>query len=197
MGRRTYEVDIFAMALLYRKEYTKTDMILVEKAKKFDEVINYNLDKINSSQGIGLRSEERQNLYFYATGENNKSYIVINPSADLKRAWDYHVNCLSMEVLVASLMDNALKEIGLIRVDGKIIDRESYYNFLSEKYNMNRENKTKKFDVFRDYEKTNSFVYEYCISDKEKAILNELRNNLNENSKYEQEQIKTLKKVKI
>ena len=76
MGRRTYEVDIFIMALLYRREYAKTDMILVEKAKKFDNIINENLDRINSSNGISLRCEESQNLYFYATGENNKTYII-------------------------------------------------------------------------------------------------------------------------
>lgn len=197
MGKRTYEVDILAMALLYRREYAKTDMILLEKAKKFDEVINYNLDNMDTECGIGIRWNKGTDLYFKATNEDGKTYIVINPDADLLKAQVFHIDCLPVEVLAASLMDNALKEIGLIRVDGKIIDRESYYNFLREKYNMNREIKTKKFDVFRDYEKTNSFVYEYCISDKEKAILNELRNNLNENKKYEQEQLKILKKVKI
>ena len=43
MGKFTYESDIVAIALLYRKKYAGTDMISYDKIKKFDEIINKNL----------------------------------------------------------------------------------------------------------------------------------------------------------
>ena len=139
MGKRTYESDIVAMVLLYRKEYVGTDMILYEKAINYDRVINYNLDNMNSSCGIGIRSEEESLLYFLIQGEDNKLYAVIRPEADLKKAWSYHIGCLPTDVVVASQMDNALSEIGLIMVNGKFRDRNLYYNELL----MDREDRIK------------------------------------------------------
>ena len=64
MGKRTYESDIIAMSLLYRKEYVGTDMISYEKAINYDRVINSNLEEMNSSCGILIRNEEESLLYF-------------------------------------------------------------------------------------------------------------------------------------
>lgn len=55
MGKRTYESDIVAMALLYRKKYVGSDMISYEKAMQFDQVINENLNIMNSDCGICIR----------------------------------------------------------------------------------------------------------------------------------------------
>lgn len=130
MGKRTYESDIIAMALLYRKEYAGTDMISYDKALNFDKVINENLDKMCVKCGIGIRYETTSQLYNLMKDENGNVYAVINPNIDLKKMWEYHVYILPTEVIKASYMDNALKEIGLIEVNEKIIDRNTYYNNL-------------------------------------------------------------------
>ncbi len=67
MGKRTYMSDITAMALLYRKEYSGTTMILYDKVKDFDRIINEYLEDMNSSCGIGLRciSEDTTNMNFF------------------------------------------------------------------------------------------------------------------------------------
>ena len=130
MGKRTYESDIIAMALLYRKEYVGTDMISYDKAVNFDKVINENLDKMCAKCGIGIRYETTSQLYNLMKDENGNVCAVINPNIDLKKMWEYHVYILPAEVIKASYMDNALKEIGLIEVNEKIIDRNTYYNEL-------------------------------------------------------------------
>ena len=129
MGKRTYMSDITAMALLYRKEYCGTTMILYDKVIEFDRVINENLEEMNSSCGIGLRcvSEDTTNLYFMATDEEGRLYAVIDPNANLRRAWDWHIVLLPSDVIKASYRDNALNVIGLQNKNDKIcqIDNEN------------------------------------------------------------------------
>ena len=114
MGKRTYENDIVAIALLYRKKYASTDMLSYDKIRRFDKVINNNLDKMDANCGIGIRDERDSELYFVMTDENGQSCAVINPKVDLKASWRYYIGSSPIEVLIASEMDNALKEIGLI-----------------------------------------------------------------------------------
>ena len=196
MGKRTYESDIAAMALLYRKKYAYTDMISYDKILSFDKVINNNLDDMESTCGISIRSESDSKLYYILSGENRESYAVINPNADLKTAWEYHIGCLPIDILIASEMDNALKEIGLIIVNDKTIDRNSYYNELRKKYNLLYEFTQPKFDIFRDWESIieGSFVEKYCISNKEQLILKELRENKRNNDQNVEKQVNILKK---
>ena len=125
MGERTYLTDITAMALLYLN-YTGSTMVLYDKVKEFDQVINDNLEKMNSTCGIGFRysSEEETNLYFMATDEEGNLYAVINPSADLKKAFDWHIGVLPVDVIVASQKDNALETIGLQLREGRICKRD-------------------------------------------------------------------------
>ena len=196
MGKRTYESDIVAMALFYRKEYASTDMLSYDKILNFDKVINNNLDEMEATCGIGIRCENTSNLYFVITGEDGQSCAVINPNVELKMAWKYHVGCLPIDVLIASQMDNALKEIGLISVNDKIMDRNTYYSELSRKYNLLYEFTRPKFNVFRDWESVpeDGFVEKFCISDAEQSILKELREIKKINDQNAVRQINVLKK---
>lgn len=85
MGKRTYESDIIAMALLYRKQYVGTDMLSYDKALEFDAIINENLDNMNSKFSIGPRCEQTSELYRVLQDENGNIYAVINPNTDLKK----------------------------------------------------------------------------------------------------------------
>lgn len=198
VGKRTYENDIISMALLYRKKYVGTDMISYDKAIKFDSVINYNLDNMDATCGIGIRTEETSRLWFIMHDENGNKYAVINPTTDLKKAWEFYIDCLPVEVCVASEMDNALKEIGLIVVDGMIVDRNLYYNELRKKYKFRNEFQPQRFDIFRAWENLpeNGFVENYCISREEKNILYELRRNREQNQLDENRQLNVLRRVK-
>lgn len=113
MGKRTYETDIAAMALLYRYQCDGSMMLSYDKIEKFDEVINKNLDGMNSSCGIGVRYEEEPELYFTIVDENGKKYAVMNKTADINKARSYHIGVLPTDIIIASQMPNALEIIGL------------------------------------------------------------------------------------
>ncbi len=124
MGKRTYESDIIAMALLYRKQYVGTDMLSYDKALEFDAIINENLDNMNSKFSIGPRCEQTSELYRLLQDENDNVYAVINPNADLKKAWEWHIGCLPIDVVIAAHQENALKTIVLRRMNGRLVELE-------------------------------------------------------------------------
>ena len=126
IGKRTYESDIIAMALLYRKQYVGTDMLSYDKALEFDAIINENLDNMNSKFSIGPRCEQTTELYRILQDENGNIYAVINPNTDLKKAWEWHIGCLPIDVVIAAHQENALKTIGLRSVDGKLTKQENH-----------------------------------------------------------------------
>ena len=125
MGKRTYEIDSVAMALLYLNEYANAGMVAYDKALKFDEIINENLDKMDSSFMLKTRLKPENRLYFTTLDENRDLYAIINPSANLEDAFSWHIACLPVDVMKASLEPNALDAIGLEYVDGKITIKES------------------------------------------------------------------------
>ena len=115
MGKRTYETDIVAMALLYVNECDGTGLLLYDKIIEFDNIINENLDEMNSSCGIGIRMENDNDnrLYFIAKDEYGNRYAIINPNANLKKAKEWHLGTLPLDVIIASQKSNALSVIGL------------------------------------------------------------------------------------
>ncbi len=126
MGKRTYESDIIAMALLYRKQYVGTDMLSYDKALEFNAIINENLDNMNSKVSIRPRCEQTSELYSVLQDENGNVYVVINSNADLKKAWGWHIGCLPIDVIIAARQENALETIGLRLVDGKLTKQENH-----------------------------------------------------------------------
>lgn len=196
MGKMTFEDDIIAMALLYRKKYANTDMISYDKIKKFDNVLNSNLENLNIQFPTTPDINEQSKLYSFVKNEDDITYVVINQNIDLNEYWSYHIGCLPLEIVIASQLDNALKEIGLIKINNKIQDRNKYYNLLSIKHNLPMKEKSKVFDVFKDWENVpeNGFVEKYCISEEEISIIQDLRENKRQNDTLEAEQIMTLKR---
>ena len=124
IGKRTYESDIIAVALLYRKQYVGTDMLSYNKALEFDAIINENLDSMNSKLSIGPKCNQASELYRLLQDENDNVYAVINSNADLEKAWELHIGCLPIDIIIAIHQENALKTIGLRRMDGRLVELE-------------------------------------------------------------------------
>lgn len=121
MGKRTNFSDIAAMALLFNYDANSlTTMISYEKVNKFDEIINQNLDEMNSKISSPLFIEDDSELYFRATDEDGKTYLVISPNADIESARSYHIGTLPIDIILAAEKDNALATIGLKLIDGKL-----------------------------------------------------------------------------
>jgi len=124
MGIRTKFEDIASMALIYTNRALGNKMISYSKVEEFNKVINDNLDVMSSEVDSRLCYEEESRLYFHATDESGKVYLVIDPNSDLKEATSYHIGCLPLDIVIASQMDNALEVIGLELVDGQLVKRK-------------------------------------------------------------------------
>ena len=198
MGKMISKNNIIAVALLYRQIYVGTDMLLCDKIDRFAVVLEHNLDELGSASAMNLCDEIVSELYFTVCDEKGNFYAVLNPKVDIKAVWDDYINSLPIELYIAGEMDNALKEIDLIHVNGKIVDRVSYYNELRDKYNLLCEFVPAKFEIFRDWENVieGGFVENYCISPAEQLILNELRENKKQNEALMADRVNTLKRVR-
>ena len=121
MGKRTDFADVAAMALIFRHDADMSvSMIAYDKVKQFDEIINQNLDEINSNISLRLYTGEYSELYFYSHDENGKTYLVIDPHADINDARSFHIGTLPLDVVIAAQKSNALAAIGLKLVNGKL-----------------------------------------------------------------------------
>lgn len=195
---KTDETDIIIMALLYRKKYTGTDILSYDSIVRFSEAINKNLDSFNNVDRIKIKNDNCSLLYYILTDENGEKIVVINPNIDIKSVWEYHVGCWTPEITLAAECDNAMKEIGLIFVDGNIIDRNVYYDNLRVKYKLPYEFHVKIFDIFRDWEKItdDSFSFKVCLSDIERYIWEELNDNKRKNEENIKNQLNVLRRIK-
>ena len=121
MGKRTDFADVAAMALIFNHDADySTTMISYDKVKKFDEIINQNLDEMNSSISLRLYTGEYSELYFYSKDETGKTYLVIDPHANIDDARSYHIGTLPLDVVIAAQKANALAAIGLKLVNGRL-----------------------------------------------------------------------------
>lgn len=138
MGKRTKFEDIASMALIYTNRVIGNRIISYDKVREFDEIINNNLDDMGSEINPSLFYEEESRLYFHATDENGKVYLVMDPNADIKAAQDYHIGCLPIDVVVASQMENALAVIGLQLNDGVLVKKKDTTSNLERNESKNK-----------------------------------------------------------
>lgn len=120
MGKRTYLTDSITMGLLYREKYTGTQRILYDDLLEYDSVINQNLEERNPTVPLLTKCPyyEQSKLFLITTDETQKKYAVIRPEANLEEAWNTHIGCLPLAVVIASQMPNALEKINLELVNG-------------------------------------------------------------------------------
>lgn len=136
MAVRTKFEDIASMALIYIHQSTGSQMISYDTVVEFEKVINENLDTMNKDLSCPLFYDEESKLYFCATDENGKVYLVIDPRADLERCRSYHIGCLPIEVIIASQMENALDVIGIQLIDGMMRKKKKEVSGLTKKLRM-------------------------------------------------------------
>lgn len=123
MGKRTYFEDSASLALLYNYDATNGIgmMLSYNKIKKFDNIININLDSMNSQLSyIGSCNPENL-IYFYSKDEEQKEYLILRPDIDLEKARNYYIGSIPLDLLIASQKENALNSIGLKLENRKIV----------------------------------------------------------------------------
>lgn len=199
MGKRISSDDVIALALLERKIYVGTDMILYDKVCNFEKEIDKKLDMLNFDCRFNMSSDSESKIYFRLLDENGSVCVVLNPYVDVVKEWNKILGYLPVDICLVLELNDVLKCIDLVDVDGNIKDINLYYNELREKYHLYKEfNVRREFDIFKDWENitVDGYVEFYCISDKDRDILLELRSNRDKNMDSFNQRINRLVRVK-
>jgi len=127
MNRKTNLSEIIAIALLYKSSCSNINMISYEKILEYDKVINDNLEYNDTKANYAFYDySSEEELYFIGVDETNKKYAIINPNSDLNKFWEKIIGTISIDILVASQMENALEVIGLMKNSDNQIVKISY-----------------------------------------------------------------------
>ncbi len=90
-----------------------------------------------------------------------------------------YIDAIPKEHLLAAQTNDALKYLGLINVNEKIICKNAFYSGLVEKYKLKYELPTRypKLDIIEQYNliAENGFIEKFCLTEEEKSIVNALR----------------------
>lgn len=199
MGKRISRDDLIVIALLYRKIYVGTDMISYDKVCKFDLEIDKKLDIMSFECGFNYECDNKSRLYFKVLDENGRLCVILNPNVNVRKEWNKILGYLPVDICLVLELNDILKCIDLVDVAGEIRDINAYYNELREKYHLYEEfGVYSKFDIFRDWENitVDGYVEYFCISDKDRDVLLELRGNRDKNMESFNQRVKRLVRVK-
>lgn len=119
---RVFYKDIYNLGLLYA--YMDSNgmqkMVLLDDLKKYYNAVEKNLDEMNSdvSENLIYASiwyDNDEPIYFISRNKEDEVYYILKPEFDLERAIGKYISCLPADVLKASLMENALECIELVK----------------------------------------------------------------------------------
>ena len=177
------------LAFLYRKKYADTDLISLDKVKRFVDAFNTNLKTLDFDFSLTFDVSKKSYIYFIRVNEDGIPYVILNPFINWEKEFDNLVDNLPKELFIVSRFDNVLKEIGLIQVDGIIKDRNVYYKEFKKKHDLPDGFQTEEIEKL-----INSIVSgEVDILSIDNNMLSELINNKVNNDKIEKQQIRILK----
>lgn len=111
--------DIYNLGLLYA--YMDSNgmqkMVLLDDLNKFYKIVKKNLEEMNSDIcdiSASTWYDENESIYFVSSNKEGDVYCILKPGFDLDREIIKYGTCLSVDILKASLMENALECIETI-----------------------------------------------------------------------------------
>ena len=121
-----------SLALIYtnRATYGKTTMITADEAQNYQDVINNNLKIMKSKVNDLMPPDYVVNLddlfFTYETDIDNFGYYILkNDARSLELRKRYIIN-MPLDIILASQKPNALRNINLEMIDGKIIKNSHF-----------------------------------------------------------------------
>ena len=122
MKKRICLNDSIAIALLYRKIYADTDILLFDKVLYYQKIVSENLESMNSTCGLSNKFKEYDfELFTTLKDENGDMYAVINKDIDMEKMYNKYIKSLPEDMLIATQMPNALNIINLKKEDSKTL----------------------------------------------------------------------------
>lgn len=130
MGR-VFKEDIYILGLLNIYTASNGSLLTVsyEKLNKYYEVVEQNLEDRNSKANCSktVIFSEDLNYYISSHGIDNELYITLNSESTVLRTILLRKGLLPIDVLCASMQDNALECLGLQLKEGHICRKEKYH----------------------------------------------------------------------
>lgn len=183
MTRRMFNEDAYSLGLLYLYKYSNKEqkMALLDDLKKFNQAIENILEENNSKSYNLYRTMLFDNeIYFTSSNKDGEKHCILKPDLNIQKVETMYIDAIPKEHLSAAESNNALKYLGLIKVNEKIIYKNAFYNELIEKYKLKYELPTiyPKLDITEQYNSIveNGFIEKFCLTKEEKSIVKALRN---------------------
>ena len=130
MGR-VFKEDMYILGLLNIHTASNGSLTTVsyEELNKYYEVVEQNLEDRNSKTNClkPVIFSEGLNYYISSRGIDNKSYFTLNSESTVLRTILLRQGLLPVDVLCASMQDNALECLGLQIKEGHICRKEKYH----------------------------------------------------------------------
>ena len=130
MGR-VFKEDIYILGLLNIYTASNGSLLTVsyEKLNKYYEVVEQNLEDRNSKANCSktVIFSEELNYYISSRGIDNELYFTLNSESTVLRTILLRKGLLPIDVLCASMQDNALECLGLQLKEGHICRKEKYH----------------------------------------------------------------------
>lgn len=129
--RRVFKEDIYILGLL--NIHTANNRLLAtvsyEKLNKYYEVVEQNLESEKSKTNClnPVIFSEEMNYYTISRGIDSKSYFTLNNESTVLKTMLVRKGLLPIDVLCASMQDNALECLGLQIKEGHICRKEKYH----------------------------------------------------------------------
>ena len=121
---KIFSEDAYCLGLLYSYLFAGKKMVLKNDLDEYYKTIEKNLENTDAMDLYAtVWYDDDPCIYYPSEGKNGEVYYVLYPDFDLQRAIDVYIGCVSLDILVASQMDNALGCIDLKKEDGKIISK--------------------------------------------------------------------------
>lgn len=130
MGR-VFKEDIYIIGLLniYTANNKSLATVSYEKLNKYYEVVEQNLESEKSKTNClkPVIFSEEMNYYTISRGIDSKSYFTLNNESMVLKTMLVRKDLLPIDVLCASMQDNALECLGLQIKEGHICRKEKYH----------------------------------------------------------------------
>lgn len=123
MGRVNI-VDITTIALIYNYKATHSHSMMLshEKIQEYAQIVDENLDLMNSSFNGAYPFDFSKSIYFNTQDDNDNWYSIIKPGVDIEMAERTYIWRGSHDLEKASKDENALAVLG-IKLDGNIMKK--------------------------------------------------------------------------
>lgn len=155
MSSRIFIQDTTTLALLYNYEATRGMLLSLDKIRAFDNIVDNNLEKMNSGVNMVHPLDYSRLIYFTSCDENGNEYCILKPDFSEEQARIEYIYRTPYDVIRASQQENALEILHLKLENGKIVKK-------AKNINLGISNANSFMDIFLENLRSGKLKIETC-----------------------------------